>query len=342
MDIKSSQADRFIAHPPASLIAALFHGPDQGLVRERAVALAKVVVPDLVDPFRVAELDEATLNTDPARLSDEAAALSMTGGRRVVRVRGASNGLADQFARFLSEPRGDALIVVEAGELAKSAALRRVFSEADCAAAIACYPDTERDLETVVRGTLKAEGLAIDAGALDCLISRLGSDRGVTRSELEKLVLYAMGDKRVTEGHVLAVLGDESVLRMEETFDAAGQGDYVRLDRLLMRLWSAGVAPAAVLRQAMMHFQQVLLVKSEAGESGNALVAMKKLRPPVFFMREQTFLAQVSRWTTARLQEALMLLYEAEALTRTTGVPEAAACSRAFFSVAALARAERG
>jgi DNA polymerase-3 subunit delta len=42
----------------------------------------------------------------------------------------------------------------------------------------------------------------------------LGSDRGVTRSELEKLALYATGDKVVTMAHVEAVMGDESELRM--------------------------------------------------------------------------------------------------------------------------------
>jgi DNA polymerase-3 subunit delta len=123
------------------LVAALVYGPDPGMVRERAAALAKSVVPDLSDPFRVAELDESALDSDPARLWDEAVALSMIGGRRVVRVRGAGNALAKEFERFLADPKGDALIVVEAGDLAKSASLRRVFEEADNAAAVACYPD---------------------------------------------------------------------------------------------------------------------------------------------------------------------------------------------------------
>jgi len=114
MIVRARDADRFVARPPAQLLAALFFGPDQGLVRERARLLAQTVVPDLADPFRVAELEEATLESDPARIWDEAAALSMTGGRRVLRVRGAGNALAQGFERFLAEPVGDALIVVEA------------------------------------------------------------------------------------------------------------------------------------------------------------------------------------------------------------------------------------
>jgi DNA polymerase-3 subunit delta len=341
MEIKSHLADRFVARPPESLVAALVYGPDQGMVRERAATLARSVVSDLNDPFRVAELDEAVLDADPARLWDEAAALSMIGGRRVVRVRGAGNGLAKAFEQFLSEPKGDALIVVEAGELAKSAGLRRVFDEADNAAAIACYPDGERALEEVVRTALKEMGLSIEADALDYAVSRLGSDRGVTRSELEKLALYAMGEKTVTVAHAAAVMGDESELRMEETFDAAGEGEYSRLDTSLSRLWAAGTTPVAVLRQAMTHFQRLLLVRAESDEGKNAALAIKKLRPPVHFSREQSFRAQVARWTAVRLEEALTHLYEAEALVKTTAVPGEAACGRALLSVAALANAGR-
>jgi DNA polymerase-3 subunit delta len=341
MEIKSHLADRFVAKPPASLIAALVYGPDQGMVRERATALAKTVAPDLKDPFRVAELDESAVDSDPARIWDEAAALSMIGGRRVVRVRGAGNGLAKDFERFLSDPKGDALIVVEAGELAKTAALRRVFEEAENAAAIACYPDKERDLEEVVRTALKGFGLGIEADALDYAVSHLGSDRGVTRSELEKLALYATGDKAVTMAHIEAVMGDESELRMDETFDAAGEGDYGRLDISLSRLWAAGTSPVAVLRLAMTHFQRLLLVRADVDEGGNAEGAIRKLRPPVHFARVNAFRAQLSRWTAPKLEEALTHLYDAEALAKTTAVPAEAATGRALLSVTALANTGR-
>jgi len=341
MIVRARDADRFVARPPAQLLAALFFGPDQGLVRERARLLAQTVVSDLADPFRVAELEEATLESDPVRIWDEAAALSMTGGRRVVRVRSAGNALAQGFERFLAEPVGDALIVVEAGDLAKSASLRRVFEEADNAAAIGCYLDSSEDLESLVRGQLKAAGLSIDADALGYAVERLGSDRGVTRLEIEKLALYAMGETAVTEAHVAAVLGDESELRMEAALDAAGEGDFVRLDKELTRLWAAGTSPVLLLRQALAHFQRLLMLRAQIEEGADASSALKRLRPPLHFSREASFRGQLARWSPTRLEEALNLLYEGEAMTKTTAVPTEAVSSRALLSVAALAKAAR-
>jgi len=338
MIIKSSEADRLAKNPPRGLIAALVFGPDAGLARERSETLLKTVVDDLSDPFRVSDLDEQILSNDPARLFDEAASISMLGGRRVVRVRGASNALAKLFESFLTDPKGDALVVVEAGDLAKGSALRKLFEEADNAAAIPCYADSARDLGDVVREAMRSEGLSIAPDALEDAVSRLGSDRGVTRRELEKLALYARGKKQISLQDVQAAMGDEAEVRVEEACDAAGCGDLVRLDLALERLWTADVSPVAVLRQAMSHFQRLLLVgaQSTAGESIDG--AMKKLRPPVHFSRATSFKAQAQKWTEARLAEALDLLLEAEALCKTTGVPAEAACGRALFNVAAMGR----
>jgi DNA polymerase-3 subunit delta len=335
MIVKSSEADRTAKNPPRGLVAALVYGPDSGLARERSETLLRTVVADLSDPFRVCDLDEQTLANDPARLFDEAAAISMLGGRRVVRVRGASNALAKLFEAFLAEPAGDALVVVEGGDLAKGSALRRVFEEADNAAAIPCYADSVRDLAEVVRDALRAEGMSIAPDALEDAVSRLGSDRSVTRRELEKLALYARGQKQVTLEDVRAAMGDEAEARIEEVCDAAVCGDLVRLDLALERLWTADVSPVAVLRQAMSHFQRLLLV---GGARESLDEAMRKLRPPVHFSRVSAFKIQAQKWNEAKLGEVLDLLLETEVLCKTTAVPAEAACGRALFNVAAMGR----
>ena len=339
MIVKTGDADYFVRKPPRDLKSALVFGPDQGLVRERAEQLMRTVVTDLADPFRVADLDEAALSKDGARLFDEVAAISMTGGRRVVRVRGAGNSLAKLFESFLEDHAGDALVVVEAGDLSKGVGLRRVFEDDDDAATIACYSDTERNLADVVRDGLKESGLSIAGDALEDAVSRLGSDRGVTRREIEKLALYAHGKKGVTLEDVEAVMGDEAEARTEEVCDAAGLGDLPKLDLALERLWVEDMSPVAILRMAMSHFQKLALVKANTERGEPVDSAIKRVRPPVHFMRTTAFKNQVQRWDQARLADALDLLLEAEALVKTTAVPAEAACGRALLDVAAMARA---
>jgi len=338
MIVKSHEADRYVANPPKGLMMALVYGPDAGLVQERAEKLLKSVVSDLTDPFNVSDLNEDTLLADPARLADEAAAISMMGGRRVVRVRGAGNDLAELFESLLDDPKGDSLIVAEAGDLAKTGALRKLFDGHKSAAAVQCYPDSVRDLGDVVRDGLRAEGLSIEPEALEDAVSRLGSDRGVTRRELEKLVLYMQGHKQVRLEDVRAVMGDEAEARSESACDAAGSGDLTGLDRELERLWASDTQPAQILRSAMGHFQKLLQVRESAARGETVDNVMKRLRPPVHFSRATSFRNQAQRWSSDRLGEALDMLLEAEVLTRTTGVPAEAVTGRTLMNIAAMAK----
>ena len=106
MKLAAARVAAFLRRPDPEIRAVLFYGPDAGLVRERADAVARTVCPDLRDPFRVAELTGAALAADPARLADEAAQISLMGGSRVVRVREAGDALAPLFGRFLAEYAG--------------------------------------------------------------------------------------------------------------------------------------------------------------------------------------------------------------------------------------------
>lgn len=329
MIVKPWDGDRFAANPPGGLAAALFFGPDQGLVRERADVLAQTVVPDLKDAFRISDLDEAALGSDGARLADEAAAISMLGGRRVVRIRNAGNALAPLFESFLDDPKGDSLLVVQAGELTPASALRKVFEKASNAAAVPCYPDSAQDIARVVQNALREEGLSIGAEALDDAVSRLGSDRGITRQEIKKLALYMRGQKRVEIEDVQAVLGDEAEARVDAVCDAAGDGDVAELDRELERLWASGATPTQILRGAMGHFQRLLQfeVRREPLE--------KSIKSKT---RVASLKRQLSRWNAEGLLDACDLLFEAEVLTRTTAVPAEAATGRALFALAAMAR----
>ena len=192
------------------------------------MTLARTVCPDLHDPFRVADLTAAALAGDPARLADEAAQISLMGGRRVVRVREAGDALAPLFTRFLATRRSsasDSLVIVEAGDLPGRSTLRRAFDDAPRGAAIGCYPDSARDLAAVIRDTCAAHRISLSRDAQEFLVAHLGGDRMLTRAELEKLTLYAGDGGRLDLDDVAAVLTDSAALSLDDAILAAAEGD---------------------------------------------------------------------------------------------------------------------
>ena len=344
MKISGAGADRFARSPDPGVRAVLLHGPDRGLSRERAAAIAARWTPDPNDPFAVATMTDADLKADPARLADEAAAMSLTGGARLVRVRlDSDNATVAAFVTALEagEAQAEAKILVEAGELTPRSKLRAAFGDAKCAAEIGSYPDTPAQLANIAESMLEAEGLALDRDAKGRLADLLPSDRGFARAEIEKLILYkgpkgarTAGDDAITLVDLAAALSAGAESDLDDLADAATTGSVGVADAALRRLLEAGESPIGILRALSRHLLRLQEARGrlDSGASGDA--AMSALRPPVFVMRKRAFGAALSRWSARALDSALREALEIEVKLKGSGAPADAVLGRFVLGVA--------
>lgn len=341
MKLKAAQVENFLRAPDAKVQLVLIYGEDEGLVRERAMKLAKTVVEDLKDPFRVVELGIPQLKEDGGRLRDESAAISFGGGRRVIRIRDIGEAQAPIIADFLGDPAGDALIVIEAGSLATKSKLRQAVEKSTNGMALPCYADSGRDIEGLINSIMEEHKLRIDRDATRYLVANLGSDRMISRSELEKLALYALKEGQVTLADAMACVGDSSARHYDDVIQAVSQGNVVNLDAALTRLVEEGLNPVGALRMMISYFQKLHLVKGQVAQGTNADQAMKSLRPPLFFKAADQFRANLNNWAVNNLQRALQILLEAERDCKSgLAIPETIA-HRAMIKVA-VARQKQG
>ena len=262
--LKSSEIDVFLAKPSDRVTLVLVYGPDDGLVTERATQLVRTAAPGADDPFSLVRLEGADLVSDPARLVDEARTVSLFGARRVVWVRdcGARN-LLPAVQPLLDEPAVGSLVVLEAGDLKKTAPLRKRIEDHSSALALPCYADGAQDLARLVDREIRDAGLTIDADAREALEALLGRDRMATRGELRKLCLYVQGTGRVTLADVRAIVGDASALAVDELVDAVAGGDPATADRLLGRLEASGTPPSVAGTMLQRHFQLLERLRAE-------------------------------------------------------------------------------
>lgn len=339
MKFTAAQLKRFTDRPDGGLRALLVFGANEGLVRERAAAAAQAIVEDPKDPFRVADLDAAGLLADPARLADEAAAISMTGGRRLVKVGRAGDRHAALFREFLAAPPGDGFVLVTADELARSSSLRKAFEEAPNAAAVECGYDSAETLDSLIDQVLGGAGLTVSEDARLHLRANLGGDRMISRQELDKLVLYKMGDDPVvTAEDARACVGDSSAEAFDAVGSAAARGDMKALIAALAKAEETGESPVGLLRLTARRMQRLHLVASLAERGVPLDSAFKSLRPPAFQSEGNEMRLLLNRWNTRKLTIALSLLLEAEMLCKTTGMPAEAITARTMMRLVAAAR----
>ena len=339
--IRPAHADGFCRSPPPEVRLVLVYGPDAGLVQERAERLVESEIGPDGDPFRLSLLSGTEVAGDPARLGDEVAALSLTGGRRVVRVREAGDALAGPIGDLLDGGLGDALVVVEAGDLGPRSALRRVAEAARDGAAVPCYRDTGEALDDFIAAALARLGIGVSAEARDYLAHRLGNDRAISRRELEKLALYMRGGGTAGLADVVASIGDSAAVTLDDAVMAAADGDTEALDAVMLRLRNSGEEPIRVLRAAARHFQRLLTAVGRVECGMSVADAVAALRPPVFFKLRPRVQAQVGRWCRTGLVRTLERLLEGEVRCKSTGAPAPLLAQRIMMETAAAARRQR-
>ncbi len=331
MKLAPNQVAAFLKSPGTTRLV-LLHGDDEGLVRTRADALAMAVLGAKDDPFRLAWLGPE----EHDRLVEEATAIAMLGGRRVVRVRNPADALAPLVQQALDGP-GDALMLLEAGGLRRPK-LQALAEASRAAAAIACYPEEPGARRNTIAATLSAAHVRADADALDWLRDHLGGDHAGTLREVEKLILYAGDDRRLDLEAVRDCIGDQGAGSLDDALHAATAGRTEAADLALERTMAEGTAPVGVVRATIGHLTRMHLARGRMDEGASAKDAVATLRPPVFWKRQSDLAQALPTWPTTRLSAAIAEARRAELACKTTGAPDEAIARRL---VLALARAGR-
>ena len=337
--LKAHEVDRYLKSP--DLTAGLFvvYGTDSGLVREVADRLVAHYAGSPPDPMAHASLNGADLGGEPSRVADEAKAPSLFGGRRTVRVRSATKALAPTLAPLLDN-MPDAVVILEAGNLTRDDALRKLAEARKNARALPCYADNERALSGLIESSFREAGVTATPDAISLLRSLLGNDREITRRELEKLCLFAGQGGHIDVEDIEALVGDNSARAIDAIIDAAGNGDAANLDTAFSGALASGVDSQRILAVALSHFLQLRRLRRIVDGGESAKRAVETARPRIHFSRAGTVERQLRVWSDAALGEACARLYEAIHETRRSPVVRTAATGRALLAVC-IAGAQR-
>ena len=303
-EVKSHEFEGFLTKSARHYRLFVIYGPDRGLVAERASALAATTGVDLSDGFALIRLDASDIQSDPGRLIDEMNAFGLFGGEKLIWVRGAANEkqLVDGLAHLAAKPPEGSYLLIEAGDLKKGSALRKVAETERSVACIACYQDDARALNGLIDAELAAANLRITPAARELLLESIGGDRIASRNEIQKLVLYCMNDELIDERHVLDIVGDASAVSTDEVVDAVLSGDPDGFLHAIQKVISSKTAVFLVLQGTMKQVQLLEAMRLEMEEkSQQPAQVLQTLGRGIHFKRKPIIEKALRNWNSSDL-----------------------------------------
>ncbi len=311
-DIKSA-----LERPSPDIRLYLLHGPDGSATAELANVLAKAMGPDAE---RV-DLDGATLRSDPARLSDEAASMSLFGGARHIRVSPAGEECLEAFTALLEADHAGNPVVALAPTVKSTAKIVKLAIESRRAMAFAAYEPSAADLERLAAAMARDHGLRPGGTTAARLAASCGGDRAVLAREIEKLALFldAAPDRPhdLDDAALDAIGADLGEAEMGHVVDAVVSGHTAVLGAELARLTEAGTSPIPWLRLLARRLMTLAEMKAEIDAGATQDTVFKRHR--IFFREEANTAQAIRRWNPAMLSTALTRVRNAERAVMSSG-----------------------
>lgn len=294
---------------PAAVRCFLFYGPDEAGSR----ALAKRVGAASGESAEQIDLSVRTLRDDPARLADEAAAVSMFGGERYILVDGVNEDCVDAVAALLSANAAGNPVALVAGALKPTSALLKLVTSSASAVGFASYVPEARDAERLVVEIGREAGLSMAPEVARRIAEAAGGNRAVIAQELEKFSLYLGEESDVVTTAVIEAVGagreegDPSAM-----VDAVFGGRPGVLETELARLHSEGTEGITLMRAAMRRALMLARLRGRVERGEEPRQAADSLGKALFWKDKDEVIRQVSTWPAGRLAACVTALGKAE------------------------------
>ena len=344
MKLAKGELAQFINKPPGAFLGAVFSGKDRSLVLEQATRLARSLVPDITDPFNVSQLTETDIESDSAKLEDELCALSLMGGRRLIRLKffNEKASLDKIVAETLKSHAGgnlnkDAFIIIETGALGSDSALRKLCDADKHIAYVPIYEEETGDIIRIARAILAENKVSVSTAAMDIFTKALPKEHGIALQEIERLICFIGpgSGKTLNENEILDFLGVEPEGSFfKAALDAFG-GRLKGAQAGLRRAFAEGEPAVMALRALSQHYNKLRQFKVLI-ESGTPIKQASKMTG-VFWKDEDEFSRQARAWRQNALDSLAKDIVETDIQCKSTGMPDLLLAERLFLQVAGRA-----
>lgn len=321
MKANRAEIKRALDDPPAHVRLFLLYGPDEAESRGLAQRLERAMG---AEAERI-DLDGMTLKSDPARLADEAASISLFGEKRHIRLTVSGDECLPAIDALLDGDAAGNPVVVIAGALRPtSALLKRALADPAVMACISYALDAEK-AAPLAAAMAREQGLRLDMDAARHLAHAAANDRALMAREVEKLALYldaapdrpANADMTALE----AIGAGEGEAELSKLVDAVLGGNPADAAGEIAQLAEQGVAGIPAIRALAKRVQLLVRLARQMGENGNARAVVEAQGKAIFWKEKAGVERQLKRWSPERLATLADRLLAAERAIKSPASP---------------------
>lgn len=303
MKASEAQIRGALDRPSDGVRLYLLHGPDEAGALELTQRLARAMGPEAE---RI-DLDSSTLRSNPGRLVEEAASLSLFGGARYIRVSGAGEESLTAVEQLLSADQAGNPVVMIAPGLKTTSKLVKFAVAAPAALVHGCYVPEGDQAARIADQLARDTGLRLQGAAARELAAAAAGDRAVMAREIEKLALYLdAAPDRPQDADLTAleaIAADLGETQMGSLTNAILAGETAKAVAELSAYQNEGGNMIGLIRAVQRRLLQLAELRAQVDGGIRPQQAVEQAH---IFKREQpAMIRALERWPARRIATAL-------------------------------------
>ena len=327
---------RSVDEPDPKVRFYLFHGADEAqstALGERLASALKATKHNVA---------ATALRSDPALLADEAGAIDMFGGAKVIWIQPSGEEVLSSVEALLDAPASESPVVAIAGRLTKASKLLKLADEHPLALSHVSYELDARDAERLVMEMARAEGLRPQPGVASRIAESCSNDRRMIGQELQKLALYldaSPNSPKDLDRQALDAVGADAGGDFLALADLALSGDARALGAELARLDGGGREAIPVIRSLQRRLQMLAPIRARIDSGERPQAVMTSLGKSLFWKDKPLVEKLIAAWDSAGLARVAERTGALERqLMRGDSPPPAEALGEELIAIARQAR----
>ncbi len=245
---------------------------------------------------------------------------SFFGGRKLVTVRNLHDksldvATAQPLLEYLEQPAPETCLVLTADKIDRKRKLDKALS--DLKTAVECSPPPEYTLPDWLQKRAKSRGFQMSLEAARMMVDRLGPKPGFLTSELEKVITYSGGSKKIDVtliGDVIGAFKLESVFDLTNALKSKNPGEALRL---LANQLKHGEEPLKILGAIIWQFRFIWEVRHHLPRQLTAAQIARAMGSRPFVVEKAMPFAEA--FSQRELKKGFKDLFQADRELKTTG-----------------------
>jgi DNA polymerase-3 subunit delta len=311
----------------------LLYGPDEAGSR----SLMKLLAAAMGEGAERIDLSGADLKADPARLADEAAAISMFGDKRWILVEQAGEEIVPAVEALIAAPAAGNPVLILAGALRGTSRLVKLAQGEKAALACASYLPEARDHARIIDEAARPLGLEVRGDVAARIAEGCGGNRALIALELEKYALYldaGPGAPELLDHDTLDALGAEADEGdLSRLVDSVLGGDAAALESEISRLRAEGRDGIGLTRAMLRRLVMLARFRVEVDRGKRPRDAMASAGKQLFWKDKDAIERVLGRWPGDLIAKAIARLIESEKQVMTSGGPGPIAAEAELFAI---------